>query len=368
MIGAVLDEAVAAGHPPAAQCCVIVDGQVVFQSAHGCTNESVFDVASVTKVVATTSALAWLVERGALGLDDEVQRFLPSSKARTTLRALLGHRSGLAAWRPFFAEVIQDPVAGPCFDRTAKPGPVAWARARSMVTDDVLEQAAQTPGRRVYSDLGFITLGAVVEAATNERLDRFCARTLHKERELGFVDLTNETSWLDGRHVLATGKTRPREPAPGQEDLFDVPPQDRRDDAGHVDDDNAFAMGGVAGHAGVFGTAQAIARFAYETWVEDGPLGATRDTFLTLDSAEGSPRALGWDVPTPGSTAGALGDGASVFGHLGFTGCSLWMDLERRLSVALLTNRTLPGRQHVAGIRALRPRFHDAVAAWLEAR
>ncbi len=358
-----LDAAVALGEPPAAQCCVVVGGAVVHQSAHGCEADSVFDVASVTKVVATTSALASLVAAEELHLDEPAARWLPSVDPRVTLRSLLGHRSGLAAWRPLFTRVMADPIAGACFDPSgASASAAAWARARTMVLEDVLGSPLEVVGRRVYSDLGFITLGAVVEAACGQRLDRWCAQELHAGYDLGYVDLADPaSSWLVGRHVLPTGHTRPREPAPGQRDSFSVPPQPRRLDAARVDDDNAFAMGGVAGHAGVFGTARAVASFVYDTWVSER-LGETREQFLALDPADGPPRALGFDVPTPGSTAGALGRGRRVYGHLGFTGCSVWIDLDRDLCVALLTNRTLPGRAHVAGIRALRPAVHDAVA------
>ncbi|MCA9605725.1 MAG: beta-lactamase family protein [Myxococcales bacterium] len=357
-IDSVLAEAVAKGDPPAAQCCVTIDGAVVHESAHGCALDAVFDVASVTKILATTSALALLIERGEVELDDPVGRFLPA-RFDATLRALLGHRSGLPAWKPFFASVMADPATAAVFT-TADVDESVRDAARAKVVAEVLATPLEHPGRRVYSDLGFIALGAVVEAVTTQRLDRFCADALFAGRDLGFVAL-DAPSPFEGRAILPTGWTRPREPAPGQEGLFPIPPQPRVPDAGRVDDDNAFAMGGVAGHAGVFGTARSLARFAHDHWVEDA-FGATKRAFLAIDPADGPPRALGFDVPTEGSSAGALARGSRVFGHLGFTGCSLWMDLDRRLVAVLLTNRTFPGRAGVAGIRALRPAFHDAVA------
>ncbi|HHH31257.1 MAG TPA: class A beta-lactamase-related serine hydrolase [Polyangiaceae bacterium] len=363
VLGALLRDAVEAGHPPAAQFCVVKDGRVAHQAAAGCTDDSIFDVASLTKVVATASAIAWLIGRGEVSLDDRMGRFLPRARADASLRELLAHRSGLPAWRPFFLQAMRDPVAGSCFVSASEPpSRASWARARSLVLDAVLGTPVEHPPARVYSDLGFITLGAIVEAVSGQRLDHFCAAHLHAGYDVGFVDLAADgPTWVDGRHVLPTGVTRPRAPAPGQEHLFDVPEQPPREDPGRVDDDNAFAMGGVAGHAGVFGTARAIAQFVYERWVMDS---AQRDLFLAVDRPSlQPPRALGFDVPTAGSTAGEFGRGARVFGHLGFTGCSVWIDLDRRLSVALLTNRTLPGRQYTAGIRALRPRIHDAVAA-----
>ena len=238
--------------------------------------------------------------------------------------------------------------------------------------DGVFAAELEVPGRRVYSDLGFLALGALLEAVTRQRLDRFCDGHLHRggARELGFVDLREGTGWLADRHVLPTGRTRPRAPAPGQERLDAVPDQRPRPDAGRVDDDNAYAMGGIAGHAGVFGTARGVARFGMALLDElagEARLGIGPDAlraFTAIDAAAlGPPRALGFDVPTgPASTAGGLGDGPrGAIGHLGFTGCSLWLDLDRRLSVALLTNRTLEGRDRVDGIRALRPAVHAAI-------
>ena len=364
-VDALLAEAVHRGDPPAAQCCVLLDGAPIHDGAHGCDPESVFDLASVTKVAATTSALALLASRRALGLDDHVGRYLSSgAHPDLTLRALLAHRSGLPAWRPFFTRAMADPLARAIYAERPRAPLAAWARARRLVLEGVLAAPLEVPGQRVYSDLGFITLGAVVETVAAERLHTFARRALHPGRDLGFVDLARGRSWLDDRAVVATGVTRPREPAPGQEGRCGVPEARRPEDPGRVDDDNAFAMGGVAGHAGLFGTARALARFAHDAWIDDAlGLGDTRRAFLEVDEgARGPPRALGFDVPTPGSSAGRLARGARVVGHLGFTGCSVWMDLDRRLVVALLTNRTLPGRHRVEGIRALRPAVHDAVA------
>jgi CubicO group peptidase (beta-lactamase class C family) len=380
---ALLARATDRGDPPAAACCALVDGAVVHESAHGAGPDgaaarldSVFDLASVTKVVATTSAVAVLVARGALTLDAPVARWLPrfsaAGKERVTVRELLGHRSGLPAWRPFFADLMEAPPTAALFAPEGPGDDAAWDRGRAAVLDAVFAEPLERPGRRVYSDLGFLTLGALVEAASGASLDAFCREALWAPLgvELGYVDLRARPSGPSGRHVLPTGRTRPREPAPGQERLYAVPPQPARPDAGRVDDDNAFAMGGVAGHAGVFGTAGAVARFGAALLEElEGAdrlgCGGVLRSFFAVDPAEGPPRGLGFDVPTgPRSSAGRFfGRGPrGAFGHLGFTGCSLWLDLDRRLSVALLTNRTFPGRDRVAGIRALRPAVHDALA------
>lgn len=369
-----LEEATAAGHPPAAAACVIAGGDLVHESAHGrspsgdaVTPESVFDLASVTKIAATTLAIAALVESGRLSLDAPVAEWLPAfgarGKERVTVRELLGHRSGLPAWKPLFLEAE------------------AAVRTRDFrsAREAVLAAVFDTPlgaRRRLYSDLGFITLGVLVEAVSGEPLDLFVRERFYAPHgfELGFVDLSAPSSWLTGRMVLPTGRTRPREPTPGQEGLYTVQEQAPRDDAGEVDDDNAFAMGGVAGHAGLFGTARAVAELGW--WIaraiegdEQLGIGPTLRSFAELDPAEGLLRSLGFDRPAPrGSSVGSLfGRGPrGAIGHLGFTGCSLWIDLDRRISVALLTNRTYPGRSHVEPIRALRPTFHDALCRALD--
>ncbi|MFK7988330.1 MAG: serine hydrolase domain-containing protein [Sandaracinaceae bacterium] len=369
-----IDAACDLGDPPAVACAVIHRGALVHSSAHGgdatgpTTTKSVFDVASVSKVLATTVAVARLVSDGALTFDTDVRGVLPDYPHTSSVRALLGHRSGLAAWRPFFVEVMQDPIAGRAFIERGAPSD-AFTRGRALVLEGVFATPLEHPGKRVYSDLGFITLGALVEAVAGASLEVFSRA--HFAEDMGFVNLAQSDRWLDDRHVPPTGQTRPREPAPGQEALFTVPEQTPRPDARRVDDDNAFAMGGVAGHAGVFATAEAVARFGsriLDTAEGGDALGvspAVMEQLMRIDPADGPARALGFDVPTgTTSTAGTLGRGPKgAVGHLGFTGCSLWMDRDRQLSVALLTNRTFPGRRHVKGIRALRPLVHSAVAA-----
>jgi CubicO group peptidase (beta-lactamase class C family) len=387
-----LEAATEAGDPPACACAALVDGELVHESAHGASPDgtptrahSVFDLASVTKAAATTAAVATLVARGALSLDTPVAERLPGfsqqGKERVTVRELLAHRSGLPAWRPLFVEVMHDAVAGECFAPDGAPDAAAWARGRAIVLDQVEAAPLEHPGERVYSDLGFLALGALIEATCGQRLNRFCEDALFAplglHEELGFVDLAAGASWIDDRHVLPTGRTRPREPAPGQEGLYPIPEQPERFDPGRVDDDNAFAMGGVAGHAGLFGTARAVASFGMALLEEldgsGGPLGLqeTLHTLFTIDeAAKGPQRGLGLDVPSgESSSLGAiLGRGPrGAFGHLGFTGCSLWLDLDRRLSVALLSNRTLPGRHRVDGIRTLRRSVHDALARAIDA-
>ena len=345
----ILDEATSRGDPPAAACHVIDHGRSVHSSAHGTADGSVFDVASITKVVATTLACAKLFADGRAQLDEPVRARLPVfAHPEVTVRELLGHRSGLPPWHPFFA----DP---------------------SATRDRIVERAATSPlrkrGQRVYSDLGFIVLGAWIESLVGVRLDVYCQNDLWAS--IGVLDeLGYAGSWLTDRVVPPTGMTRPREPAPGQEHLYRVPEQPRVPNAREVDDDNAFAMGGVAGHAGVFATASAVARvgemFLRASSGESDPLaiGSVVRELMRADPADAGPsRGLGFDIAAKtGSSAGPLGRGAlGAVGHLGFTGCSLWIDRDDEIVVALLSNRTLPGRSRVDGIRTLRVDAHRAV-------
>src|SRR5262245_56624682 len=177
---ALIDRAVASGLPPAAQACAIHRGAVVHDAAHAIAPDALFDLASVTKMVATTSALAAL----AVDLDSNVATYIAEFRhPDVTVRELLGHRSGMPGWRPFFAEVVSAPVAG----RVSPPHRdfAHFDRARAIVVDGVLQSGLEVRGRRVYSDLGFIALGELVGVVA-DRLDRFCA-----ERVLAPLGLKN---------------------------------------------------------------------------------------------------------------------------------------------------------------------------------
>lgn len=379
-----LDAAVEASAAPAIQAAIVHRGEMIHTSHHGrdhngvaITGESLFDLASVTKAAATSLVAAALLERGLIRLEEPLARRLPAfgaqGKAEVTLRSLLAHSSGLPAWSPMFLTAREDRIARaiyPGFDGDRAAG---FERARALVTSAVLDSPLTgETGRRVYSDLGFIALGLLLEAAGGAGLDQLFDELIAAPaglRSTRFFSL----ALMHQRppSAVATGTTRPREPAPGQEALYEVHPQPRRADQGEVDDDNAYAMGGVAGHAGLFSTATELSRLGWlliEELEDGGRLGlggALRALVERDREAVGSPRALGFDLPSDeGSAAGErLGRGGrrGAIGHLGFTGCSLWIDLDRGLSIALLSNRTLPGREHVEGIRALRPAFHDLV-------
>ncbi|MGI5861820.1 MAG: serine hydrolase domain-containing protein [Myxococcales bacterium] len=386
-IAQALQQGVDEGVFPGAAAAVFLRGKLIHASVAGdaqriparipLPDDAVFDLASVTKVVATTTAAVALVARGALSLDDSVARFWPgfarAGKRSVTIRHLLAHSSGLPAWKPMFLDVAADPGGQPLFAAERDPEKCAYAcrRGRAIVFDAIeAAELEQPPGTKaVYSDLGFIALGRVIEEVSGQRLDAFVERDILPELRLeSLMFRPLDRAPRKAPVIAATGVYRPNEPAPGQEQLVPAPPPDAapRDLSGEVNDDNAFAMGGVAGHAGLFGNARDVA--AWGNAVIEELSGAMRiappevwERFCTLDSTPGTSRALGFDTPTPGaSSAGRYIASSRAVGHLGFTGTSVWIDLRRQLSVALLTNRVHPTRANLA-IREFRPRFHDTV-------
>lgn len=306
------------------------------------TVETLFDLASLTKPLATSLAVFRFIAQHKLDFDDPVCRFLPDfqgrQKDRVTVRHLLSHRSGLPAWRPYF-----EAISGPA-PRAARE----WVYAQIG-----REPLAAAPGERaVYSDLGFMLLGALVERLSGQALDVYCQRSVFAPLGLPATTFVN----LD---------------TPGQAVSHDIAATEhcawrRRVVCGQVHDENAYVMGGVAGHAGVFSSLDDVDRLVSrlvdcyhgrhaflpaellgECWTRDGQV-------------PGSSWALGWDTRSAqGSSAGELFSAHSV-GHLGFTGTSVWIDLERQVHVILLTNRVHPSRNNTA-IRSFRPRLHDAV-------
>ena len=311
-----------------------------------------FDLASVTKVVATTSLL---LELG-LPLDTRLPSLVPGA-CDCTLDDLARHRSGLTPFKPFFADEL---TARPELFDASCPAPV-----RDLVRRQVIARVANTPAdvpprqRMAYSDLGFILLGAALEAHAGQPLDRLFTERVAQPLGLS-ARYRRLSAPLAGALPAATGATRPREPAPGQQGMWAVAERPTRH--GEVDDDNAWVMDGVSGHAGLFGTALDVARFGQA--VLEGRVARSPTPWAPDPLVPGSTRALGFDTPSLdapscGTRFGRAGPQGAI-GHLGFTGTSLWIDLDRALVVALLTNRVALGRANLA-IRELRPRVHDAI-------
>ncbi|WNZ64016.1 serine hydrolase [Myxococcus sp. MxC21-1] len=370
----VLDDACDLGVFPSAQAVVLHRGVQVFGGVAGkVSGDTRFDLASLTKVISTTSLFLRLWTEGKVGPETLVSRYFPGTPvgdAGVTVADLLYHRSGLPPFVPFFAQAL---TAHPELLDADCPSAL-----RARVRDEVIQAAAATPlaaepqTRAAYSDVGFILLGEILSRAAGAPLDTLFSR--HVAEPLGLSARFHRLTDFPADAMPApTGATRPREPAPGQETLWkDVPTQPTR--PGEVDDDNAWVMDGVAGHAGLFGTAVDVARFGQA--VLDGCAGGAviapgplwHRALATDPKVEASTRSMGFDSPSEGvSSAGHyIGDTPpGAVGHLGFTGTSLWVDLRRSLVVALVTNRVANGRQETR-IRDFRPLFHDFVVEALE--
>ena len=368
-----LEPGVRDGVFPAGQVSVFHEGQEVGRASVGCADDTPFDLASLTKILCTATAFVALWAEGKVGPATPVSRWIdgsPLAKHGATLGDLLAHRSGLPAWAPFFAVVLH---TVPELRRALCP-----ASTRLDVRSEVRDAAAREPleaapgARTLYSDIGFLLAGEMLAEAAGAPLDAVHARLSER---LGVATHFHRLSArgqdshdpCGGRWdaLPATGSIRPRPPAPGQENRWESLSSEPSL-PGEVDDDNAWVMDGVSGHAGLFGTATEVARFGQRVLDEldgAGRLGPASLWERAVTPAPGSTRGLGFDTPSgESSSAGRLlgRTPPGAFGHLGYTGTSLWVDRARRLSVALLTNRTAFGRENLR-IQEFRPAFHDAV-------
>jgi CubicO group peptidase (beta-lactamase class C family) len=345
--GAVLAVGIAGQRP-----MIVAVGHYGVDDARPVDTATVFDIASLTKVVGLTTMCMLLVHEGKLDLDALVQRYVPAfrgpGKERVTIRHLLTHSSGLPAWRPLYTE--------------------ATTRATAVALADTTPLTSEPGATSVYSDIGIIVLTQVVEAITGQRLD-----ALLEARLFGPLGM-RDTRFLPP----AEWKSR-------------IAPTERSQDGtvihGTVHDENAWRLGGVAGHAGLFSTAPDLVRFV--TWLLGGWHGRESEDTAGLTPGRrpgvsrptlpselvkewtrrqnlppGSSRALGWNTPSgPNSSAGTK-LGPLAFGHTGFTGTSIWIDPERALFIILLTNRVHPTRENNR-IGRVRSRVADLVVTAL---
>ena len=290
--------------------------------------DTIYDLASLTKVIATTSLAMRLAGSAALDLDARVSTWMPEWQEGAfrdvRVRDLLEHASGLAAWLPLFRE---------------HSGRDEFRRAIAALAPDYPPRT-----KSIYSDLGFIVLGHVIESAGGGGLGEM-------------FDAFREEAALPAAiaYGVTAGNAAPTE--------FD--PWRGRIAAGEVHDENAAALGGVAPHAGLFGTAASVgafARLALRTFHHDTALGTPEamERFATRSTVPGSSRALGWDTMLVSSSCGERMS-AEAIGHTGFTGTSLWIDPTRDRYYVLLSNRVHPTRENNK-IRQVRRAFHDALA------
>ena len=321
---------------------------------------TLFDLASLTKPIATTTMAMVLYERGLLELESPVAgvipEFLTSEERRksVTFRMLLAHSSGLPAYEKLFL--------------------------RTRNRDDLLPAAFTTPlsadpgTRAEYSDIGFIILAVALERLADEPLHLFCQReifgplampntTFNPAPELRskIPPTADERQQQYGAGTCALEASESNSPSkPSQQKPRST--FRNRIIQGEVQDENASVLGGIAGHAGLFSTVEDVAQFAHILLSGGSPV-LRPDTIALFTTREKTPsgtsRALGWDTPSPPSQSGSH-FGPHSYGHLGYTGTSLWIDPDRQLSVTLLTNRTWPDCSNQA-IKQFRPKIHDAV-------
>jgi serine-type D-Ala-D-Ala carboxypeptidase len=324
------------------------DNRIEFFEAYGCadlfsgalvTRDTLYDLASLTKPLATTLAVMQLIQQSRLSLDQPavsvLPRFLDTLMSQVTIRHLLSHSSGLADYRPYYLNLRQFP-----FQERKE-------QLEKMLTR---ERLAGVPGRQaLYSDLGFMILRCIVETISGKRLDHFVSDFLYHPlglERLFFIDLEQPavhdniaaTELCPWRNILLKGK---------------------------VHDDNAFILGGIDGHAGLFGSAGDVARLI-SILLSDFRGQSGRSFFNAALIREfwsrqtPSGRALGFDMPSAdGASCGQLFSKTGV-GHLGYTGTSFWIDPEKSIFIVLLTNRVHPSRFNI-GIRRFRPLIHDEI-------
>jgi CubicO group peptidase (beta-lactamase class C family) len=346
-VDALMRQAISENVFPGGVLLVSKDQSIKFFEAYGYANlfanlrmtrDTVFDLASLTKPLATTLAVIQLIQKNKLKLDDELSAVLPAfkhtDKEGITIRQLLSHHSGLPDYRPYYQTLKK---LAPEERRN---------RLRQLL---VKESLLHPPGQEVlYSDLGFMILNWIIETVSKQRPDHFVTQEIYTPlglKNLFFIDL--ETDRPKGRFAAT-------EHCPWRNILLN----------GEVHDDNAYVVGGIAGHAGLFGTAQDVNSLL--TILLSAYHGRDNTSFkkellqTVLTRQENSERALGFDMPASENSSCGKYFSKTGVGHLGFTGTSFWMDPEHETIIILLTNRIHPSRENIK-IRDFRPILHNAV-------
>ncbi len=350
----ILCEGIQAGVFPGAVLFVRHQGKILFHQAIGHTSslpnaspvqvDTIYDLASLTKPLATASSLLLLVQAERVCLTQNLETILEKTKdaplGQVTLRDLLSHQGGLSAWKPFY--------------QAFPPVLSSELEFRQQRVQAVLELILKEPIDRassltsVYSDLGYMLLGFVVERVTGQTLATFTQDQIFRPLQASALTFGIQ----DGKEEDGLKNIAPTEEDPWRGHLLH----------GEVHDENAAALGGIAGHAGLFGTAQAVGQVT-KSWLDSytgNPSIFQHDVFRQFVKAQpGTSWGLGWDTPSQPSSSGQWFSPES-FGHLGFTGTSIWIDPIRELEVIFLSNRVHPTRENPA-IRTFRPKLHNAI-------
>lgn len=312
---------------PSASLLVSKQGRTLYRKNTGCPDDAIFDIASLTKPVATATLLLKLLEEKRVRLNQPISTFLKSfetkDKQLITFKQLSDHISGLPAWKPYFENLLQE-----------QPNLMARWEARQWYLQKIASEELENPigSKRVYSDLGFIILGIIIENVCKTKL------------EILFKKYVADSLNLKNTFFLRMGSSSPEaleRILPTAE--VSVKSGRNRKIQAEVHDDNAYALGGVAGHAGLFSTVDDL------------------DIFLKhiRQNKNKSDIKLGWDSPTAPSQSGQYFSSNSI-GHLGYTGCSMWIDFDQDYHIILLTNRTYPSSDNER-IKTFRPKLHDLI-------
>ncbi len=366
VIQAALQSAVDDGVFPGAQLAVRLRGELQCMAVAGRLSSeppglpvqlsTIYDLASLTKPLATATSVLLLIQRAKVSLEEPVQQVLAELDGvpigQATVRDLLAHRSGLPGWRPLFerleARGIVPVLSGG--NQSVKQ------HLLQMIHDEPLIYARGE--RSVYSDLGFMLLGFLVERLSGMALDIWCEKTIIRPLRadpLMFCPVAGKAQPGVVRPTVDASRIAPTERDEWRNRLL----------RGEVHDENAAAMGGVAGHAGLFGTAESVLAVsgawlhAYKGKWSILNEKLVREFTMCQEPASGSSWALGWDTPSAPSSSGSCFSERS-FGHLGYTGTSLWIDPLCELEVVLLSNRVHPSRKNEK-IKVFRPFIHDLV-------
>lgn len=338
---------------PGAQLLVSHAGRILFNRAYGLANiytgrpvtrDTLFDLASLTKPLATALAVMILMQEEKLSLDQRLSSIIPdfcnTSKAGIQIQHLLYHTSGLPDYRPYYID-----INNLAFDRRQN------ALRSRLVSEPLVSEIGKTTR---YSDIGFMLLEWVIEQLSGKSLDTFVREKVYEPlqvKDLFYIGRHQNTEalFLD-KNFAAT------EFCPWRQKLI----------VGQVHDDNAYVMGGVAGHAGLFGTSESVHDILVELFnafyeKSANPIFRSDVVRLFLQKTAFHERTLGFDTPSPiGSSSGEHFDRQHSIGHLGFTGTSFWMDLKQHVFVILLTNRIHPSRKNDR-IKKFRPLIHNQV-------
>ncbi|MBA3002504.1 MAG: beta-lactamase family protein [Desulfurivibrio sp.] len=338
--------AVAVGNPEKRERIIQTYGHTAYDEKNPVDGDTVYDLASLTKPLATTLAILSLLKEGSIQLTTRVSDIFPQTKKtflhRTSIKDLLCHSAGFAAHQPYYLKLS---------------GQAEDTRNETLLELLAAESLAYEPGSMsIYSDLGFILLGLIIEKTSNMDLVRFFREKL--ARSLGIEDTIFYRK-------IGTGErreTQKRSYAPTEQC-----PIRKKQLCGEVSDENAYALGGAAGHAGLFGTIEGVLEMGVhllDQWQgrEEHPSYQARDLqrFLIRQDIPGSTWALGFDTPSRTGSSGGRYLAPTSVGHLGFTGTSFWIDPTRDLVMVLLSNRVHPSREN-SRIKQFRPLFHDTV-------